>query len=51
MTTSETDAPQPAEQRDAEEAPENVPPKAWLTFTIFALFVVGLGSCMSLWMF
>lgn len=48
MTTPEAE--QTAAQ-DAEETPENVPPKAWVTFTIFALFVVGLGSCMSLWMF
>ncbi len=47
MTTPETEgAPQ-----DVEESPENVPPKAWMTFGMFALFVVGLGSCMSLWMF
>lgn len=36
---------------ETEQAPESVPPKAWLTFVMFALFVVGLGSCASLWMF
>ncbi len=34
-----------------EESPENLPPKAWVSYALFAVFVVGLGSCMSLWMF
>ncbi|QTV80349.1 hypothetical protein [Microbacterium sp. NIBRBAC000506063] len=49
MTTSDIEP--DAEQAAAEETPEEVPPKAWVTFGIFALFVVGIGSCMSLWMF
>ncbi|GGA54931.1 hypothetical protein GCM10011490_00940 [Pseudoclavibacter endophyticus] len=32
--------------RELEEAPENLPPKAWITLGIFALFVVGAGGCM-----
>ncbi|MGO2111903.1 MAG: hypothetical protein ACTH31_09835 [Pseudoclavibacter sp.] len=32
--------------RELEEAPENLPPKAWITLGIFALFVVGTGGCM-----
>lgn len=45
--TTQTDAAGAA----VEETPENVPPRAWLTYAMFAAFVVGLGSCASLWMF
>ncbi|SJM52984.1 hypothetical protein [Gulosibacter sp. 10] len=35
----------------ADEAPENLPPRAWVTLGIFALFVIGAGTCMTTWMF
>lgn len=34
-----------------EDAPEEVPPKAWMTYALFAAFIVGFGSCATLWMF
>lgn len=34
-----------------QNAPEEVPPKAWMTYALFAVFVVGFGSCAALWMF
>lgn len=34
-----------------DDAPEDLPVNMWMTLGIFAAFVVGLGSCMVLWMF
>jgi len=35
----------------AEESPENLPPKAWVTIGLFAVFVVGFSSCAGLFLF
>lgn len=34
-----------------EDAPENVPPSAWMSYLLFAAVIVGFGSCAALWMF
>lgn len=34
-----------------EAAPEQVPPKAWLTYVVFAMFIIGVASCSPLWLF
>lgn len=36
---------------EAEESPEQVPPKAWVTMLLFAGFVIAFGSCASMFMF
>ncbi len=51
MSAPETQREDGAGESPVEEVPENLPPNAWLTFGLFAVFVVGLGSCMTLWMF
>ncbi|WP_146120011.1 hypothetical protein [Leucobacter massiliensis] len=35
----------------ADEGPESVPPKAWVTLVLFAAFVVAFGTCASTFMF
>lgn len=34
-----------------DESPENLPPKAWASLILFALFVVGFGSCAGFFLF
>lgn len=36
---------------DADESPEKLPPKAWVTLVGFALFVIAFGTCASTFMF
>lgn len=40
-----------AMRRELDEAPDNLPPMAWVTLGIFALFVIGAGGCMATFMF
>jgi len=36
---------------EAEESPETLPPRAWVSLLLFAVFVVGFSSCAGLFMF
>lgn len=36
---------------ELEESPENLPPMAWGSLILFALFVVGFGSCAGFFLF
>lgn len=47
MTAPETQQP----GAEAEQQPEHLPPKAWVTLVGFAVFVVLTSSCMVLFVF
>lgn len=34
------------ERDDLDDAPENLPGKAWVTLVLFAAFVIGTSGCM-----
>lgn len=36
---------------DVDDAPQDVPPKAWVTLVLFAAFVIAFGTCASTFMF
>ena len=40
-----------ASPAELEESPENLPPMAWGSLILFALFVVGFGSCAGFFLF
>lgn len=50
MTSKQSDEPS-TEETPSEEAPEKVPPKAWVTLTIFAGFVILFFTCATTFMF
>ncbi|WP_162903881.1 hypothetical protein [Leucobacter sp. wl10] len=51
MTSNRTDEQPEPLMSDAEESPQSLPPKAWVTLVLFAAFVLAFGSCASLFMF
>lgn len=49
--TSSTDREDEGVAGDADEAPQDLPPKAWVTLVLFAAFVIAFGTCASTFMF
>lgn len=40
-----------ANEPEAEESPETLPPKAWVSLVLFAVFAVGFSSCAGFFLF